>query len=174
MEKGRSEKVRIDLLRGLRVFVVIGVLSSGCVPYRQWGAGVGSSSSSAPKSGGSKTEFTKPEDYKNLGKDAWKDELEGIASWYGADFNGRLTANGEIYDMYKMTAAHKTLPLGTVVKVHNRENGLEVEVRINDRGPYVKGRIIDLSRTAGRAIGMRDAGTARVTLEVVRWPPGKP
>lgn len=96
--------------------------------------------------------------------------MEGIASWYGEDFNGRLTANGEVYDMYKFTAAHKTLPLGTVVKVTNLDNGKTVEVRINDRGPYVQGRIIDLSRTAGRAIGMREAGTAKVKLEVVHWP----
>ncbi len=116
------------------------------------------------------TEFESPDDFKNLDKDAWKGEMEGIASWYGEDFNGRLTANGEVYDMYKFTAAHKTLPLGTVVKVHNLENGSSVEVRINDRGPYVKGRIIDLSRTAGRAIGMRETGTAQVKLEVVHWP----
>lgn len=116
--------------------------------------------------------FENPDDFKNLGNDAWKNEMEGIASWYGQDFNGRLTANGEIYDMYKFTAAHKTLPLGTVVKVTNQDNGKSVEVRINDRGPYVKGRIIDLSRTAGRAIGMRETGTARVKLEVVHWPDG--
>jgi len=123
------------------------------------------------KGEGMKTEFENPDDFKNADKDAWKDEMEGIASWYGEDFNGRLTANGEVYDMYKFTAAHKTLPLGTVVKVTNQENGKTVEVRINDRGPYVKGRIIDLSRTAGRAIGMREAGTAKVKLEIVRWPP---
>jgi len=115
-------------------------------------------------------EYTKPEDYKNLGTDAWKDEMEGIASWYGEDFNGRLTASGEVYDMYAFTAAHKTLPLGTVVKVINEDNGKTTEVRINDRGPYVKGRIIDLSRTAGRAIDIRGAGTAKVKLEIVRFP----
>jgi rare lipoprotein A len=99
--------------------------------------------------------------------------MEGIASWYGEDFNGRLTASGEVYDMYAMTAAHKTLPLGTIVKVTNEENGKSVEVKINDRGPYVKGRVIDMSKTAGRAIGMREAGTAQVKIEVVRWPKGK-
>ena len=74
--------------------------------------------------------------------------------------------------MYQFTAAHKTLPLGTVVKVTNLENGQTAEVRVNDRGPYVKGRIIDLSRTAGRAIGMREKGTAKVKLEIIRWPKG--
>ena len=104
------------------------------------------------------------------GKDDWKNEMEGLASWYGKDFNGYLTASGEVYDMYGYTAAHKTLPLGTVVRVTNTENGMSTEVRINDRGPYVAGRIIDLSRTAGRAIGMREAGIAHVKLEIVRWP----
>ena len=137
----------------------------GCVPIRQMAPGV-----RADHASGTATEFEKPEDFKNLGPDAWKAEMEGIASWYGEEFNGRLTASGEVYDMYQMTAAHKTLPLGTVVKVTNEENGQTVQVRINDRGPYVKGRIIDLSRNAGKAIGMKDTGTAQVKLEVVKWP----
>ncbi len=140
----------------------------GCVPIRQTLGGGHAAVAKAPS--GSATVFESPEDYKNAGKDAWKDEMEGVASWYGEDFNGRLTASGEVYDMYQMTAAHKTLPLGTVVRVHNQDNGKTVEVRVNDRGPYVKGRIIDLSRTAGRAIGMRETGTANVKLEIVRWP----
>jgi rare lipoprotein A (peptidoglycan hydrolase) len=103
-------------------------------------------------------------------EDAWKNELEGLASWYGVDFNGRLTASGEVYDMYEMTAAHKTLPLGSVVKVHNLDNGKSITVRVNDRGPYVEGRVIDLSRKAARALGMRDQGTAPVRLEVLSMP----
>ena len=147
----------------------------GCVPYPRI---VPMDHPSQGSSGGSsnppqKVEYTKPEDYKGLSQDAWKDEMEGIASWYGSDFNGRLTASGEVYDMYQMTAAHKTLPLGTVVKVTNLDNGMTAEVRVNDRGPYVKGRIIDLSRKGGRAVGMREAGTAKVKLEVVRWPSKK-
>ena len=102
--------------------------------------------------------------------DAWKNELEGLASWYGVDFNGRLTASGEVYDMYGMTAAHKTLPLGTMVKVHNIDNGKSIKVRVNDRGPYVAGRVIDLSRKAARALGMRENGTAHVRLEVLLMP----
>jgi len=142
----------------------------GCVPIRQYGMGGGSAPSSKTSSSSTKTEFQNPDDFKNLGSDAWKNEMEGIASWYGEDFNGRLTASGEIYDMYKFTAAHKTLPLGTVVKVTSLDNGKTVEVKVNDRGPYVKGRIIDLSRTAGRAIDIRGAGTAKVKLDIVRWP----
>lgn len=91
----------------------------------------------------------------------------GVASWYGPGFHGRLTANGERYDMYAMTAAHKTLQFGTKVKVTNHDNGKSVVVRINDRGPFVGGRVIDLSRSAADAIGMVGPGTAPVTVEVV-------
>ena len=93
----------------------------------------------------------------------------GIASWYGQPFNGRLTASGEIYDMEKMTAAHKTLPFGTKVRVQNQLNQQAVEVRINDRGPFVRDRIIDLSHAAAQAIGM--PGVANVRLEVLSMPP---
>jgi rare lipoprotein A len=88
----------------------------------------------------------------------------GKASWYGEDFHGRPTSSGETYDMYKKTAAHKTLPLGTYVKVVNLENNKSAVVRINDRGPFVKGRIIDLSYGAAREIGMADAGLADVKV----------
>lgn len=88
----------------------------------------------------------------------------GIASWYGEKFHGNPTASGEIYDMYELTAAHRTLPLGTSVMVTNLENYRSVGVRINDRGPFVKGRIIDLSYGAARAIGMVEKGTARVEV----------
>ncbi len=104
------------------------------------------------------------------GSEPWSGEMEGLASWYGADFNGRLTASGEVYDMYEMTAAHKTLPLQTWVKVHNLENDKTAQVRINDRGPFVEGRVIDLSRKAARVLGLRDQGTARVRLEIIKLP----
>ena len=92
----------------------------------------------------------------------------GVASWYGKKFHGNPTASGEIYDMYQLTAAHKTLPLGTYVMVSNLENNKSVEVKINDRGPFVKGRIIDLSYAAARSIDMVERGTARVRVEVLR------
>jgi len=92
----------------------------------------------------------------------------GIASWYGKKFHGNPTASGEIYDMYQLTAAHRTLPLGTYVMVTNRENNRSVEVKINDRGPFVKGRIIDLSYAAARSIEMVEKGTARVRVVVLK------
>ena len=92
---------------------------------------------------------------------------EGIASWYGPGFHGKRTANGEIYDMNAITAAHKTLPMPSVVLVTNLENGRAIKVRINDRGPFVDGRIIDLSRRSAQLIGMEQQGTARVLVEFV-------
>ncbi len=92
---------------------------------------------------------------------------KGIASWYGADFHGKRTANGEIYNMFSYTAAHKTLPFNTYVKVTNLKNGKSTIVRINDRGPFVRNRVIDLSYKAARDIGMARAGTAPVLLETV-------
>lgn len=93
---------------------------------------------------------------------------EGIASWYGGNdgFEGKPTASGEIYDGSQMTAAHRDLPLGTVIDVTNLDNGRTIRVRINDRGPFVKGRILDLSRTAAREAGLVGPGTARVRLTV--------
>ncbi len=96
---------------------------------------------------------------------------EGVASWYGNPFHGRASASGEIYDMEKMTAAHRTLPFGTIVRVHDLDNEKFVDVRINDRGPFVDGRIIDLSHAAARAIEMIGPGTARVRLELLNLPP---
>ncbi len=92
---------------------------------------------------------------------------EGLASWYGGKFQGRRTASGEIFDSNKLTAAHKTLPFGTQVKVINLANGKSTVVRINDRGPFVKGRIIDLSRAAAAEIGMTGKGVVLVRLEVI-------
>lgn len=91
----------------------------------------------------------------------------GIASWYGHPYHGRPTSSGEIYNMYDMTAAHRTLPFGTQVRVHDLDNGQGVTVRINDRGPFVGGRIIDLSYAAAKAMGMVGAGTAMVRLEIL-------
>lgn len=93
--------------------------------------------------------------------------LSGVASWYGPGFHGRTTANGERYNMNDMTAAHKTLKFGTKVRVTNKTNGKSVVVRINDRGPYVGSRIIDLSKSAAQAIDMIGPGTAGVTVEVL-------
>ena len=88
----------------------------------------------------------------------------GVASWYGHPFHGRKTANGEIYDMHGMTAAHPTLPLPSLARVTNLENGRTITVRVNDRGPFAKRRIIDLSRRAAWELGFKDQGTAEVEV----------
>ena len=95
---------------------------------------------------------------------------EGVASWYGYPFQGRRTSNGEVYDMHEFTAAHRTLPFNAMVRVTNLTNGKQTEVRINDRGPFVANRVIDLSLSAAQAIEMVGPGTARVRLEVISGP----
>ena len=94
----------------------------------------------------------------------------GVASWYGHPYHGRRAANGEIYDMEKMTAAHRTLPFGTWVRVINLENKQTVDVRITDRGPFAKGRILDLSHAAAVSIGMIGPGSAKVKITVIAKP----
>lgn len=93
----------------------------------------------------------------------------GVASWYGEDFHGRPTSSGEIYNMYDLTAAHKLMPLGTVAKITNLDNGRSVVVKINDRGPFVDGRVIDLSYSAASEIGMVDEGVSKVEIKVLKW-----
>ena len=140
------------------IFVCVALLMSAC-------------STSAPRTHTpppSQPGYPKP--YKVLGK--WYQPLphsegfrqSGLASWYGRDFHGKKTSNGETYNMYAMTAAHKTLPLGTYVRVHNLENNRSTVVRINDRGPFVRGRIIDLSYAGAKDIGIVGPGTARVEV----------
>ena len=92
---------------------------------------------------------------------------EGMASWYGEDFNGKMTANGEHYNMNTLTAAHRTLPLPSIVKVTNLQNGRSVVLRVNDRGPYVKDRIIDLSKRGAQLLGYLGQGTTRVRVEIM-------
>ncbi|MDO8718301.1 MAG: septal ring lytic transglycosylase RlpA family protein [Polaromonas sp.] len=103
------------------------------------------------------------EKYRLTGEAARQFE-SGHASWYGPRFHGRLTASGERYDMYALTAAHKTLPFGTVVRVRSEVLGREVDVRINDRGPFAPGRVIDVSRAAAEALGLVGVGVAEVSL----------
>jgi rare lipoprotein A len=143
------------------------ILVCACFAVWIYGCASNSPSSSQPPPP-SKPGHPKP--YKVLGK--WYQPLphsdgfrqRGLASWYGRDFHGKKTSNGEIYNMYAMTAAHKTLPLGTYVRVYNLENKRSTLVRINDRGPFVRGRIIDLSYSAAKEIGIVGPGTARVEV----------
>ncbi|MCR5562691.1 MAG: septal ring lytic transglycosylase RlpA family protein [Desulfovibrio sp.] len=113
-------------------------------------------------------------------RDVWLENAKsgktfgGLASWYGSDFHGGATASGVNYDMYTFTAAHRTLPIGTVVKVTDRGNGKSVMVCVTDRGPYAKGRVIDLSYAAANQLNMRSRGIGHVDLEVVSDEKGTP
>jgi len=98
------------------------------------------------------------------------EQMTGYASWYGPGFHGKATANGEKYNQNQMTAAHKILPMNTWVQVTNLENNKHAVVRINDRGPYKKNRIIDLTRRAAEKLGFKDQGTARVSLKILQYP----
>ena len=128
-------------------------------------------SSSRPLSAAIPSSSPKP--YKALGQwyqplpDARGFKQTGVASWYGEDFHGKKTSSGEIYDMHAESAAHKTLPLGTIVRVRNLDNNREMEIRINDRGPFVTGRIIDLSHACASRLGVLGPGTAPVELVAV-------
>ena len=97
----------------------------------------------------------------------------GISSYYADDFHGKLTANGEVYDMYGLTAAHKTLPVNTIVRVTNLDNEKSLILRINDRGPYIKGRILDCSYGAAKKLGFLANGTTKVRIEVIEWGDGE-
>jgi rare lipoprotein A len=99
--------------------------------------------------------------------------LEGVASYYADQYHGRQTSNGEVFDMNALTAAHRTFPFGSMVRVTNLENRKSVVVRVNDRGPFVDGRIIDLSLAAAKELDLIQKGTARVRLEVLAWGDGK-
>lgn len=100
-------------------------------------------------------------------KETYSHSETGIASWYGPDFHGKKTANGERYDQYAMTAAHRTLQMPSVVRVTNLENGRSIKVRVNDRGPFSKGRVIDMSKKGAELLGFIGAGTARVRVDVL-------
>ena len=117
------------------------------------------------------------EEWQNAGfprhADSGKYDLSGKASWYGPGLNGNKTASGEIFDMYGMTAAHKELPFGSIVLVTNDENGKSVVVRINDRGPFVSGRVIDLSYGAAYLIDMVRAGVVKSHVDIIRIGDGK-
>ena len=97
----------------------------------------------------------------------------GVSSYYGSKFHGKLTANGEVYDMYGVTAAHKTLPFNTVARVTNLDNNKSLILRINDRGPYIDGRILDCSYGAAKKLDFLNKGTANVEIKVIEWGDGK-
>ena len=119
------------------------------------------------------TEKTEPEKSVKVSTGKVLLTLEGVASYYATDFHGKLTSNGETFDMNALTAAHRTFPFGTKIRVTNLENNLSVMVRVNDRGPFIEGRMIDLSLGAAKEINLVKTGTARVRLEVIEWGDGK-
>ena len=97
----------------------------------------------------------------------WNYDETGIASWYGTPFHGKYTANGELYDMNAVTGAHRTLPMPSIVQVTNLDNGRTIQLRVNDRGPYARGRIIDVSRRAAQLLGFENIGTAKVRVQIL-------
>jgi rare lipoprotein A len=145
------------------------LMLSGCGGHR---APVVKSSGSRPQQGISKNAKIPPtqKPYKIMGKSYYPIpsaegfQETGLASWYGGYFHGRKTSNGETYDMYDATAAHKTLPMNTYLLVKNLENGREITVRVNDRGPFHQGRIIDMSKTGASKLGFIEQGTAKVRI----------
>ena len=165
------------MIKKLTILLFIMIFASGCSTRFKRSYNSSSSSSgpvhtaSKPSKGNYKHPTMRP--YTVLGKRYYPtvvhvgETFKGVASWYGPNFNGKLTSNGETYNMYAKTAAHKTLPMNTIVRVTNKNNGKQTIVRINDRGPFVNSRIIDLSNTAAHEIDMVGTGTAPVTLEIL-------
>jgi rare lipoprotein A len=151
---------------GLTVLVFV-LLSAGC-SHRPATVAVPAApptgGESAPTVTANSPELGIPEDAKPLLTET------GIASWYGAPYHNRRGSNGEVYDMHAMTAAHRTLPLGSMVRVTNLESNQSAVVRITDRGPFVEGRIVDLSAAAAKTIGMIEKGTVGVRLELLKTP----
>lgn len=131
-------------------FLISIILFSGCVPQPIYHSVSGSSAVASVQS------------VVKVG-----DSITGVASYYADKFHGRKTANGEIFNMHDLTAAHKTLPFNTVVKVTNLKNNKSVKVRINDRGPFVKNRVIDLSLAAAKELDMLGTGTAEVRIDIL-------
>ena len=146
------------MIRALAVAALLLLVATGCASVKTGGGAV-----PPPESGRPPTPREAPPRADTPGGG----EVTGMASWYGERHHGRRTASGESYDMNALTAAHRTLPFGTVVEVTNVKTGATVEVRINDRGPHIKGRIIDLSLAAARQIGLVGDGVAPVRLRVV-------
>lgn len=148
--------------------VVFSLLAQSCTTISGFSERSDQLSNEAASAGaGVQKVSVEPEGQKPLPKRRVKHALNGTASWYGPGFHGKKTASGEIYDQTKFTAAHKSLPLGTKARVTNLETGNAVEVEINDRGPFVNGRVIDVSRAAAGALGLVENGTAPVKVEVL-------
>ena len=153
------------------IFFIIGILFIECTPAPRYKSGASSEFSSKkkekPKSSKKKNKSKKKSTF-NKSKTTYK----GISSFYGPQFHGKLTANGEIFDMYGVSAAHKEFPFNTIVRVTNENNGKSLIIRINDRGPYVNNRILDCSFGAAKKLNFVNEGTASVKIEVIEWGDG--
>ena len=151
----------------LAIGSILIALISGCSSSPRYGSEIKSSrvNLSASKKSTSKTKSKRPVNHRKI--------IKGVSSYYAEDFHGKLTANGEVYDMYGLTAAHKTLPLNTICRVTNLANNKSLILRINDRGPYVKGRILDCSYGAAKKLDFVQQGTTRVKIEIIELGDGK-
>lgn len=155
----------------LRIMLVTAVLTLSACTYGKIDLGEGKYSQAAAIKGQGGT-YKVGNPYKIMGttyypKEDYNYSETGIASWYGEDFHAKKTANGENYDMNTLTAAHRTLPLPSIVKVTNLENGRSLVLRVNDRGPYAKNRIIDISKRGAQLLGFQAQGTAKVRVEIL-------
>ncbi|MDD3806910.1 MAG: septal ring lytic transglycosylase RlpA family protein [Candidatus Marinimicrobia bacterium] len=148
-------------------FMVCFVLMAGCSSAPRYGTQNIPKKSSPPKS--TQTVPSKQIPVEKNYELSYQRSWIGLCSWYGEDFHGKKTASGEIYNMYDLTAAHRTLPLGTKVRVTNLENNRSVILTINDRGPYIEGRILDVSYAAAKALGFEHMGTTRVHIQVISF-----
>lgn len=158
--------------------LICGIIFSGCTPaprYRSNPVQAKPSVKNKSKKQGKKNSQT-PGNNVNPGKknqlknfNLKKKVYKGNSSYYGKDFHGKLTANGEVYDMYGLTAAHKTFPLNTICRVTNLSNNKSLILRINDRGPYIDGRILDCSYGAAKKLGFLDEGVTEVKIEIIEW-----
>lgn len=144
-------------------------LTASCLPKRQvvYGPKIAPPERKEVKKGAVRDEKPTPPKLEEVERRETRAVQYGIASWYGPDFHGKPTSSGDIYDMFQLTCAHNTLTLGTTVIVTNLENGKSLELKVNDRGPFVKERVIDLSYAAARILGIWEKGTAFVKVETV-------
>jgi rare lipoprotein A len=162
----RTDKI-IDLARASLLLGALALVLAGCGSR---GGGSSASNVAAPNANGY---YKVGQPYQIDGKwyypgVNWSYSETGIASWYGPDFDGKYTANGERYDMNALTAAHRTLPMPSIVEVTNLDTGRSIQLRVNDRGPYARDRILDVSRRAAQLLGFENAGTARVRVQLLQ------
>ena len=151
------------------LFILIFCIS-GCVPAPRYKAPTMSANSDHASK---KVNKKKSKKIKSSTFNPNKKTYKGIASFYGPKFHGKLTANGEVYDMYGITAAHKEFPFNTIARVTNISNGKSLIMRINDRGPYIDGRILDCSFGAAKKLGFVNQGTTTVKIEIMEWGDGE-